>query len=526
MDPGSGKQMFLWLAAVALLLPPVFFLPPVPIDETRYLAVAWNMHIDHRWLVPWLDGAPYSDKPPILFWLINAVWAVTGVHAWAARALELLITLATLPLLASIGRALGMRPQGVRMALWLWLGCAAVGAFAGAIMFDMPLTLATLATWRATITLANRRWLGALGVALALGVGILIKGPVALLVGGMPALLAPWWLPAARSRPWTFYAWLLGALGLALVLALAWAIPAAKLGGARYADEILLRQTAGRVMSSFAHDRPWWWYLPLLPVMTLPWVLAIGRGPATTPAEARGPFDRFALAAFVPAVVVFSLISGKQPHYLLPLLPALALVAGTRLGSGQWRVVGWRVGLLLIAVGTAVAIGLGRAVTPPSAAAYWCGVLIVLLGTLVLARAQTLPASAAALGMLAALGLAKLAFVVSVGPDYDVRAVSRRIGEAQRRGVALMDMAKPQGLFTFAGRLAAPIPDARDSEQIAVWSRAHPDGWLIGHDSPRGYAAAPLYWQHYRGRSLAIWRAADVRAEAAQMARTAAAAHR
>ncbi|EIL96360.1 glycosyltransferase, partial [Rhodanobacter denitrificans] len=187
------------LAALLLLLPPVFFLFPVPIDETRYLAVAWNMRLSGQWLVPWLDGAPYSDKAPLLFWLINLVWAVTGVHAWAARLLELLLALATLPLLASLGRRLGAAPAAVQASLWLWLGCAAFAVYADTVMFDMLLTLCTLVAWRATPALAGRRWpLAVAAMALALGAGTLVKGPVALLVGGVPALLAPWWRPQTR----------------------------------------------------------------------------------------------------------------------------------------------------------------------------------------------------------------------------------------------------------------------------------------------------------------------------------------
>ncbi|NUO71771.1 MAG: hypothetical protein HOQ10_03525 [Frateuria sp.] len=100
----SGRRAWFWLAVAAALLLPALVLPPVPIDETRYLAVAWNMHFSGEWLVPWLDGAPYPDKPPLLFWLINLAWGVAGVHAWVARVLEVLVALCTLPLLRRLAR--------------------------------------------------------------------------------------------------------------------------------------------------------------------------------------------------------------------------------------------------------------------------------------------------------------------------------------------------------------------------------------------------------------------------------------
>lgn len=504
------------LAALLLLLPPVFFLFPVPIDETRYLAVAWNMHLSGQWLVPWLDGAPYSDKAPLLFWLINLVWAVTGVHAWAARLLELLLMLATLPLLASLGRRLGAGPAAVQAALWLWLGCAAGAVYADTVMFDMLLTLCTLVAWRATPALAGRRWpLAVAAMALALGAGVLVKGPVALLVGGVPALLAPWWLP--QARPLATWLRLLAALLGAVLLALAWALPAAKAGGQHYADAIFLHQTLGRVVQSFAHARPWWWYLPILPAMLLPWVVAIGRGASTSMADG-GAVDRFVAAAVVPGFIVFSLISGKQPHYLLPLLPALALAGGLRLGSGRWRVVAWRVGLVLAFIGIAVAVGLGKLAVDHAGriGAIACGALIVVVGLGFMGRrTAALPVSRAALGMLAALLLCKLAFVLGAGPRYDVAAAARRVAAAQQAGVPLLFAGPQYGLLTFAGRLTAPIPATADPAAVTAWAHAHPQGWVISSEPDYRYPATPLYRQPYRDGSLTVWRAGDVAGAAA-----------
>jgi len=509
-----GSPRLHGIAAFILLLPPVFFLFPVPIDETRYLAVAWNMHLSGQWLVPWLDGAPYSDKAPLLFWLINLVWAVTGVHAWAARLLEWLIALATLPLLASLGRRLGTGRGATEAAQWLWLGCAAMAVYAGTVMFDMLLAVCTLAAWRATPALAGpHAWRGGLAMTLALAFGILAKGPVALLLGGMPALLAPWWLPHARHAG--FYLRLLGVLLGAILLALAWAIPAAQAGGPAYADAIFLRQTAGRLVHSFAHARPWWWYLPILPLMLLPWTLCLGRNtPATLPPpRAPAELNRFVAVAFVPGFVIFSLISGKQPHYLLPMLPALALIGGVHLAAGRWRVSAWRAGAVLIIIGLATALGLGRLAAPASGmGAYVCGALVVFTGLLCMSRhARPLPVATIALGMLAALTLCKLAFVLSIGPRYDVGAAAQRIAAAQRAGVPLLYVGAEYGLFTFAGRLTAPIPSMPNRSGVAAWARAHPTGWVISSDDDQP-APPPIYRQRYLDRSLGIWRAADIAA--------------
>lgn len=507
----SGRTS--WLVALLLLLPPVFFLHPLPVDETRYLAAAWNMHVTGQWLVPRLDGMPYPEKAPLLFWLINLAWSLTGVHAWTARLLELFIALGTLPLLASLGQQLGLDRAGVQAAAWLWLGCAAVALYADAVMFDMLLTLCTLLAWRSTLALGGRQSLvHVLLLAAALGAGILVKGPVALLVGGMPALLAPLWMPASRTRMHVFYLQLLGALALAIAIALAWAIPAARAGGHAYADAIFLRQTMGRVVNSFAHARPWWWYLPMLPVMLLPWSLVIARGtPSIAPAENFTAVTRFAAVASLPSFIAFSLISGKQPHYLLPILPPIMLVAGHRLGTGQWRVVGWRLGLVLMAAGVATAVGMGWLAPLTRLETGLLGALIVGLGSLYVWRhGSALPVSLAAMGVLAALTLCKLAFAVSLAPRYDMRAVASRIASAQHAGIPLLYAGTQYGLFTFAGRLTQSIPQATGNAAIANWARAHPTGWVISGDSNYQYRATPLYRQAYLGRKLGIWLATDI----------------
>ena len=126
--------------------------------------------------------------------------------------------------------------------------------------------------------------------ALAVGFGILTKGPVTLLFLLPPVLAAAHWSgraansaaaaanasaeTSASAPPRTKAIALTGGLGILLgaVLALAWAIPAGISGGEEYRNAIFWGQTAGRIKDSFAHSRPIWWFLPLLPGMLFPWL--------------------------------------------------------------------------------------------------------------------------------------------------------------------------------------------------------------------------------------------------------------
>lgn len=83
--PALAPEEQRWLVAAlgfALLTDLAHLLtwPLLPVDETRYLSVAWEMWLRHEWLVPHLNGALYTDKPPLLFWLVHLGWAVAGVN--------------------------------------------------------------------------------------------------------------------------------------------------------------------------------------------------------------------------------------------------------------------------------------------------------------------------------------------------------------------------------------------------------------------------------------------------------------
>src|SRR5262247_2750100 len=72
-----------WIIACALpFLCALFIRGPIPIDETRYLSVAWEMWLRGDFALPMLNGVPYTHKPPVLFWLMHLGWSVFGVNAW------------------------------------------------------------------------------------------------------------------------------------------------------------------------------------------------------------------------------------------------------------------------------------------------------------------------------------------------------------------------------------------------------------------------------------------------------------
>jgi len=504
--------------ALALLVPVVFLLPPLPIDETRYLAVTWEMRTGAEWLVPQLNGGTYAHKPPLLFWLINLGWQVTGVHAWTARALALACSLLTL----FLTHRLALRASGseavARNAIWLLLGSICFATFATAIMFDVLLATCVLLGAHGVLDLVARR--NGRGIALtgfALGLGILAKGPVMLLDLAFVAATAPWWArDALRGRCRRYFGALAVAVALGAAIGLAWAVPAALHGGPAYAKAIFLNQTLDRLQGAVStHARPWWWYAIVLPLLLLPWPLALrGRWRETRALFGDGAV-RLGVAWIGSAFLAFSLIAGKQAHYLLPSLPGAALFGAVMLARGAWQVRG---GLAAAAI---VAFGLLLLAEPWLAAHHaafavvdgiwplW-GLLTIGVGVALYVWTRRHDALVPlALASLAVVLVVKLALVQGTGDRYDVREAARVVREAQASGRGIVHMGWHHGMYAFAGRLTEPLRVIGTRGELEHFVREHPDGLVTSFYPSFRFLAKPVYTQPFRSTELSIWLARD-----------------
>ena len=517
-----------------LLLPVVAFLPALPIDETRYLAVAWEMHLHGNFLVPHLNGAPYSDKPPFLFWMINLIWWIAGVHAWVVRLGALVASFAWLVLFGALVRRLDPDPALARKAVWMLLGMVYFALLSSAIMFDVLLSIWVLVALHGALDVdAKRCWRGIGLLALGFGFGILTKGPVALLDAGLMVAVGPWWSSTARAHPGRWYGALLLAVLGGAAIALAWAIPAAIAGGQNYADAIFLHQTVDRVAKSFAHRRPLWWYCMVLPVMVLPWTLAL-RAPwrAWRDNFHIGKTARFAVAWFVPAFVAFCLVSGKQPHYLMPLLPGLALYLALVLQSQGAVLRGRLFGVVVLIAGIAFALlpylaAHAHAIrwvdayvrhahiddsTLSVLAGIWplWGVLAAVLGAglVIFGRVFTRP-RALALSSVAFAAIAMLVLAQGIGPYVDVSAAAARIRQAHADGTPIAHLAWHHGLYEFAGRLTQPLEKV-DYANLHAWCLAHPNGEIVTFYTKYPITAKPYLTLPYRFRHISFWHASDL----------------
>ncbi len=330
-NPAAPSLLVAAFFCLVLFVLGAFCRPLFPVDETRYLTVAWEMFTSGDWVLPHLNHEAYDHKPPLLFWTINILWKIFGVSQEAAMAVPFFFAFAYLGLTQRFARRI--RPDDKNFPLLATLilaGSMPFIVYSSMIMFDLMLGVCSLLALTAVWDYArDGKAKHLLTFALAVGLGALAKGPVILLHVLFPVVFARFWVQENPHTP-PRKNWIAGFTAAVLggaIIGLCWAIPAAIKGGPEFAHKIFIGQTAGRVTNAFDHRHPFWWYLPYLPVLLMPWIFSplFWRGVTHLKTFDNKSILRFLAIWIVPVFISFCAVSGKQVHYLLPLIPGVAL---------------------------------------------------------------------------------------------------------------------------------------------------------------------------------------------------------
>lgn len=464
--------LMLWLMGLAVVCVRLLAFPLLPVDETRYLSVAWEMHQSSNWLVPHINGEPYPQKPPLMFWLLNIGWLMgIGSDFLSRLVVPMAGLMNVLALRALIVSVAPRQQQLAALSPWLLLGAFSWQVFMALTMFDMLVCLFLLLALTSLFKAQqNRYWAVVSGIAV--GLGMLTKGPVFLLYWLPIGLSAFYWRPEHLAlKRW--YQGLAMATVVGIAVILAWAIPAAMAGGSDYAQAIFWRQSAGRVANAFAHTRPWYWYLTLLPLFLLPWVAM----PFWKGRIAAAPWQRFVLCGFLPQLVLFSIISSKQLHYLIPTFPFAAVWL-----AGKWlELPGRRWGFMALLVAFAAAIGFLPELLahsfPGSAvpgAMRWMALLPLLLAAWVYRRP---------FAMLVAFPLTVQLLLCLAGPVvrpyYDFKPFAQQITQMQDQGTPVAYIGHYANQFRFLGRGDKDLVALGKPADVQAWASQHPQGLLV-----------------------------------------------
>lgn len=319
-------------------------------DEPRYAAIAREMLLTGDFITPRLHGEPWFEKPVLMYWLAAAGFKLFGINELGARFPSALGATICVFFVYACGRMLWNRATGFVAALIL---ATSIGffAFARAASMDMPLTACLTIALGFFLAGSNeqgprRRWLF-YGFYAALGLGILAKGPVALM---LPVLsLAVYLVSSGKRDDWK--TWYPKALWITLAVAAPWFIVCAIINGWTFIDVFFIAHNVERFTTPvFGHDRPIYFFLPVLLLLTFPWTFLL----ISALRRKFGKSEQILFWWAAVPFVFFSLSQSKLPGYILPVVPPIALLIAKEILQPKSRV--YRVAVFIEA-GTMAFIG-------------------------------------------------------------------------------------------------------------------------------------------------------------------------
>jgi 4-amino-4-deoxy-L-arabinose transferase-like glycosyltransferase len=349
----ANKPIFACLALVLVAAAALFFrlgaLPLSGADEPRYARIAEEMERGGFWITPILEGKPWLEKPPLYYWMTIPFFSIFGVSETTARLGPALAGLIAVLAVWWLGTKLWTRMAGFLSALIL-LSSLGFAGYARAASTDMPMTccltvaLAILAATAAESHSPVWRLYAAYG---CLALAVLAKGPVAVVLAvGTCALF--WCLDErggilSKWRP---------IMGLVIVgcMALPWFWLAFRQNGFAFIAFFFINHNLARYVSDLHHhSQPFYYYLPVLAGLMIPWtgwiLLLFPESPRQELRRWRQwrPETVFLICWVAFPLGFFSLSNSKLAGYILPSLPPLALLLGRCLaercdaGASQFR---------------------------------------------------------------------------------------------------------------------------------------------------------------------------------------------
>jgi len=277
-----------------------------------------------------------------------------------------------------------------------------------------------------------------------------------------------------------------------------------------------------RVTSSFAHRRPFWWYLPIAPLFFFPWIL-FRPSFSKLQLKAADTGTRFCLAWLALPLFIFSMISGKQPHYLIPFIPAGALLIGRNIaraeglsGKTSVKILG---GLFLVLGLVALAlplVDLGGDVghlKQGSTLFAATGLMVAGLFLLLPFRTTGHTVKRVALGTTLVLLFSLVEAKKNFMDHYDIKETAVFIKGKMDEGVPVAHIGKYHGQYQFLGRLEKPIAVIKNRPaEIQDFATNHPGTLFISypHKQDAPPEGAKIRFSHeYRGNEVVLWQMGD-----------------
>lgn len=298
-------------------------------DETRYAQISQEMLLSGNWVSPHFMGVRYFEKPIAGYWMIAIGQAVFGDNLFGVRIASAVSTGLSVWLVYLISRRFWNDPRKSFACALFYMSFGLIAGQAGYANLDPQFTfwvnLSLVMLWFAIDGRTSRGRLGAWALlGFACGMGFMTKGFLAWL---LPALIAlPYMLWQRRFKEMLGYGSL--AVLVAIIVCLPWVL-AIHHQEPDFWNFFFWNEHVRRFAADNAqHARPWWFYLPMMVVSSLPWAALLPTTFIQAWKNKRQPVFAFLLLWLLLPLAVFSMSSGKLPTYIMPCLLPLALLMG------------------------------------------------------------------------------------------------------------------------------------------------------------------------------------------------------
>jgi 4-amino-4-deoxy-L-arabinose transferase-like glycosyltransferase len=339
--------ILLFLAIIAFYLYGLGMLPLVGPDEPRYAQVAREMFLRGDPVTPTLGGHTWFEKPALLYWMMMVAYQFFGVSEFSARLGPAICGLLTILAVWVLGRELSRSTSDDELhSLEGWSALALATSlgmivFSRAASFDIvvTMTIAWSLVFFALCELAvspKKRKLLLAGFYGSIGLSLLAKGLIGLVLPF--AVVGLYFLARRRKPPRDLVTSLLWGLPLVLIVAATWYGPVIARHGWVFIDEFFIQHHFARYVSNkYKHPQPLYFYPAITILLTLPWTpflvdsLLRIRSWKWRDANSVSRFRVLAFCWMIFPIIFFSFSGSKLPGYILPVLPAVAILVGERI---------------------------------------------------------------------------------------------------------------------------------------------------------------------------------------------------